>query len=446
MTRFEEIMRDLLKSAQARGATAGDAVVVEGDSFDLQVRLGSIDKLTSAREKRLGLRLFFGHRSAVCSTSDFSRGSLDRLVEETSYLARSTAEDGFAGLPDPEPVMPLGFQLNDESLPQWAMEDRIKMATRAEAAALTYDPRIRNSEGAGLSFGDRRVGYVNTTGASGSYATSSVSLSVSPIAEDGGHMHRDYWYTVKRLVRELDSPDSVGRRAAQRALHRLGARRVKTCEVPVVLDPETAGDLLGSLSACVSGHSIYKGASFLAGQLGRAVAAPCVTVLDDGRMPGGLGSRPFDGEGLPTRKTTVVRDGVLENYLLDSYSGRKLGRPSTGNASRSVGDTPSVSPTNFYLAEGRSSPEEIIRSVKQGVYLTEMMGFGVNLVTGDYSRGAVGFWIENGERAYPIEEFTIAGNLKDMLLDIEMIGNDLEFRGSVASPTLKIGKMTVAGL
>lgn len=445
MTRYEDLAVDLLKKAQSKGATDGDIVIVEGDSFDVQVRLKSVDKLSNAHEKRLGLRLFSGPRSAVCSTSDFSGESLDRLVEDTCYLARCTAEDPHAGLPEPAPFVPPDLDLYDDALHEWKMEDKIRLAVKAEAAALGYDPRITNSEGAGLSHADRRVVYANTHGVLGGYPVSSVSFSVSPIATGNGSMQRDYWYSAKRKINELAPPEAVGRTAAQRALRRVGAKKVTTGEVPVIFDPETAAELLGSIGASVSGYSVYKGASFLGDQLGRAVAASSVTILDNGTIPSALGSRPFDGEGLATRKTTVIKKGILENFLLDTYSARKLGMHSTGNAVRSIGDVPSVSHTNFYLVPGNHSPEEIIRSVKRGLYVVELIGFGVNHVTGDYSQGAVGLWIENGEIAYPVEEITIAGNLKNILMDIEMIGNDLELRGTIASPTLKITRMTVAG-
>ncbi|HSG05382.1 MAG TPA: metallopeptidase TldD-related protein, partial [Nitrospiria bacterium] len=285
----------------------------------------------------------------------------------------------------------------------------------------------------------------NTNGIAGRYPIGSVSFSMTPIATENGSMQRDFWYAVGRKLKNLETPEAVGRKAAQRTLRRLGARKIPTCEVPIIFDPETASELLGSISACVSGTAIYKGASFLAGELGKNVAAAGLSVIDDGRKQGGLGSRPFDGEGLPTRKTEVIRNGVLESYLLDSYSGRKLGMPSTGNAARSVSDVPGVSPTNLYVVGGDASPDEIIRSVDRGLYVVELIGFGVNHVTGDYSRGAVGLWIENGELSHPIEEVTIAGNLKDILMNIEMVGNDLEFRGNLASPTLKISNMIVAG-
>ena len=267
----------------------------------------------------------------------------------------------------------------------------------------------------------------------------------SPVAQTNGSMQRDFWYSTQRKFALLEAPEAVGRRAAERALRRLGARKIATREVPVVFDPEISATLLRHLSSALSGYSLYKGASFLAGKLGERIASELVSVVDDGTIPGALGSKPFDGEGLPVGKRRVVERGILKSYLLDTYSGRKLGLPSTGNASRSIGEPPGVSPTNFFLAAGSHSPEEIVASVEEGLYVTELIGFGVNLITGDYSRGAVGLWIEKGKLTYPVEEITIAGNLKEMLGNIEMVGNDLELRGRIAAPTIKISRMTVAG-
>jgi PmbA protein len=306
---------------------------------------------------------------------------------------------------------------------------------------------VSNSEGADFNSSDGHVVLANSLGFVGDYRSSSFSMSVSPVTTDPstGGMQRDSWYAIQRAYARLDSPESVGREAARRTLRRLGARKIPTCTAPVIFDQEMAGSLLGNLCGALSGYAPYKGASFLIGRLGQRIAPDTVTVYDDGRMPRGFGSRPFDGEGLPTRRTPVIERGVLKSYLLDTYSGKKLGMASTGNASRGVGESPSVGPTNFYLAPGSVAPEAIVRSVKRGLYVTELIGYGINMVTGDYSRGAAGFWIENGELAYPVEEITIAGNLTRMLLGIDMIGNDLEFRGRIASPTIKINEMTIAG-
>lgn len=444
---LSQLAADLLARAKKRGATEADVVAADGDTFSVQVRLSAVDRLTKAREKRLGLRVFIGKRSATASTSDFSDESLERLVADTCALASAVVADEVSGLPD---AAAMARDLPDLDLydpTALSTDGQIELAKRAEAAAMAMDQRITNSEGADFNSASGRVVLGNSHGFLGDYRSSTFSLSVSPVATDAGTggMQRDSWYAVQRKYAKLDSPESVGQEAAHRTIRRLGARKVSTTKAPVVFDQETAGSLLSHLCSAASGYALYKGASFLVGQLGQKLAPDFVTVYDDGRMPGGLGSRPFDGEGLPTRKTAVLDRGVLRSYLLDSYSGRKLGLVSTGSASRGVGEGPSVGPTNFYLTPGAASPSDIIRSVKNGLYVTELIGFGVNMVTGDYSRGAAGFWIENGELAYPVEEITIAGNLKRIFADIELVGSDLEFRGRIASPTVKIGEMTIAG-
>jgi PmbA protein len=443
----QELASDILAQAKKKGATAGDVVMAESESSFVAVRLREIEKISQAQEKRLGLRLFFGASSATASTSDISKGAIERLVDETCALARATAKDEYSGLPAPEDLareFP-DLDLVDDRGRSLSVEEKSQIALDAENAALEADKRITNSEGAEFSSGISRVIYGNSHGFCGEYRGSTYGISVAPVASSNGSMQRDYWYSSQRKFSRLESPESVGRRAAERALRRLGARKVKTCERPVVFDPEIAATLLRQLSSAISGYSLYKGASFLVGKLGEKIASDLVTVVDDGTIPGALGSRPFDGEGLATRKKTVVERGVLKSYLLDTYSGKKLELPSTANAARSVGDVPGVRPMNFFLLPGAHAPVEIIASVDDGFYVTELIGFGVNLVTGDYSRGAAGLWIEKGKLAYPVEEVTIAGNLKDMLRNIEMVGNDLELRGRIAAPTVKISRMTVAG-
>jgi PmbA protein len=362
-------------------------------------------------------------------------------------LAKAVVEDQVSGLPAADQMAGEKLDLDLFDPTRLNTEQQIELAKRVEAAAMSTDERVTNSEGGDFDSSSGRVVLGNSHGFLGEYQSSSFSMSASPVATDPetGAMQRDSWYDVQRKFAKLDSPETVGLEAARRTVRKLGARKVATQRVPVVFDPETAGSLMGNLCSAVSGYSLYKGASFLAGQLDKPLAREYVTVYDDGRVVGGLGSRPFDGEGLPTRKTTVVERGVLKSYLLDTYSGRKLGLASTGNASRSVGENPSVGPTNFYLAPGTTTAQDIIKTVKQGLYVTDLIGFGINMVTGDYSRGASGFWIEGGELAYPVEEITIAGNLKDMFAGIEMIGSDLVFRGRIASPTVKIAEMMVAG-
>ncbi len=443
----QELARDILAQAQKKGATQGDVVMVESESFFVTVRLGEVEKISQAQEKRLGLRLFFGSSSATASTSDISKASIERLVNDTCTMARFTAQDQYSGLPAKEDLAKAfpDLDLLDDSARSLSVEERTRLALEAEKTALGFDPRITNSEGAEFSNQIHRVIYANSHDFSGEYQGSTYNLSVVPVAALNGSMQRDYWYSSQRKFSRLESPKTVGEKAAARVLRRLGARKIKTREVPVVFDPEIATTLLRHLSSAISGYSLYKGASFLAGKLGAKIASELVTVVDDGMIPAALGSKPFDGEGLPTRKKIVVEKGVLQSYLLDTYSGRKLGYPSTGNAARSVGEPPGVAPTNFYLSPGTHSPEKIIASVEEGFYVTELIGFGVNLVTGDYSRGAAGLWIDKGELAYPVEEVTIAGNLKEMLCNIEMVGDDLEMRERISAPTIKISRMTVAG-
>ena len=441
-----DVLVDVLKRAVGRGATAADGFLVEERHFSGQVRLGQVETVTHADDRRLSLRVFVGKASAAASTSDLSRESLERVVDEATALARITAEDPHAGLPDPAQLITgmLDLDLADATGHDLAPEEKIELARRAEAAALAEDPRVTNSEGAEFFDRQARYAYATSHGFERNYATSSFGITASPVASREGEMQRDSWYSTARKRARLDEPESIGRTAARRALRRLGGRKVKTTEVPVIFDPQNAASLLRAIAGAASGPTLYRRASFLLDRLGSRVAAPSITVIDDGTLPGALGSRPFDGEGLPTRRTVIVREGVLESYLLDSYSGRKLGMASTHHAVRD-GAGVSVSTSNLMLLPGTATPEELIASVKNGFYVTELIGFGVNGVTGDYSRGAAGLWIENGELAYPVEEVTVAGNLLKMFDSVEGIGNDLVLRDRTVSPTLLIGRMVVAG-
>jgi PmbA protein len=445
--RLAEIAEQLLSQARAHGATAADVIVAEGDALSVAVRLGEIEKVKRSRAKHLGLRVFAGERCAITSTADFSPDSLASIASDTVALARITSPDPFGGIPAAAELARTipNLDLNDPTVAEITAEQATEWCKAGEAAARGADPRITNSEGAEFDSGTGNVLYAASNGFRGGYQSSHCSLAVVPIATQNGSMQRDYWYSAERHLNKLESPEAIGRKAAERTLRRLGARKVHTCDVPVVFDPDMAGGLVGHLAGAVSGNALYKGTSFLLGKLGEQIAPPFIHISDDGTVVGGLGSKPFDAEGLPTRRTVVVDGGVLRSYLFDCYSARKLNSQSTGNAARSVADSPHVSPTNFILQPGTTTPQEIIASVKSGLYVTELMGFGVNPVTGDYSRGASGMWIENGELAYPVEEITIAGNLLKMYRDIEVVGNDLNLRRSIAAPTIKIARLTVAG-
>ena len=442
-----ERLEDLLRRARAGGAVEADAFMVEEELQTVQVRLGVVESLKHARENRCSLRIFTEAGSASATTSDLSPGALARLVDESVRLAQIARRDEHSGLPGREALareVP-DLDLWDPSGHAMGVDEKIDRARRAETAALEADPRVRNSEGAEFYDRQGRVAYASSAGFAGGFRVSSFALSVAPVASDDGDMERDYWYTSARHLADLESPEEVGREAARRAVRRLGGRKGGTTEVPVVFDPETAASLMRSVAVAASGPSLYRGTSFLIGQRGRTVASPRVTIVDDPMMRQGLGSRPFDGEGLPSRRTVLVDRGVLQSYLLDTYSARRLGLPATGHAAREGGGGVTVGYTNLYLEPGPWAPEEILRSVDQGLYVTELIGFGVNFATGDYSRGAVGFWIEGGEITYPVEEITIAGNLRQMMHDVEMVGRDLAFRDQTAAPTLKISRLTVAG-
>jgi PmbA protein len=443
---LKQIAAELVERAVRAGASGADVIVREADEFSTVLRMRKIESLKEAASKALGLRVLVGSRSATSFSSDFSSVSLARLVERTLAMAKVTSEDPASGL---APAELLGrhdgdLELYSPDVAELSTDQRIDYARRAEEAALAADPRIRNSEGAWFEASWGTKAYANSLGFVGSYRTSYCAVSVAPIAEDGG-MQRDYWYSVARRAAALEAPEAVGRKAAERALRKLHARKVSTCRVPVVFDSETARSLVGHIFEAVRGDAIYRSASFLTGKLGQPVAGENITVLDDGLRPGGFGSRPFDDEGVPASVTPVIEKGVLRSYLLNCYTARKLNLQTTGNASRGLAGPPAVGPKNFYLAAGQHSPQEIIRSVKNGFYVTDLIGFGVNIVTGDYSRGASGLWIENGELTFPVEEVTIAGKLPEMLQGIEAVGSDLEFRSALAAPTLLVGGLTVAG-
>jgi PmbA protein len=440
-----DLAQDLLKKAMAAGASAADVLVAEGTEFSVTIRKGEIETLKEAGSKALGVRVFVGKRTASSYTSDFSPAALAALVGETVAMARATGEDAAAGLPDETvPAEEVDLGLHDPSVTAVPVAERIERARRAEAAALAV-PGITNSQGSAYGSGEGSIVLANTNGFIGGYRTSSVSQSVTPQAKHDGSMERDYWYTTGRGIGDLLAPEEVGRIAAERTLRRLGARQVPTAEAPVVFDPETAAELLGTVFSALSGYAVFRNATFLKDHIGQKVASDLLTLVDEGRRPRGLGSRPFDGEGLPTRRNVPLERGVLRHYLCDSYSGRKIGSAPTGSARRGVGGSPSVGASNLCFEPGSLAPEAIVAGVERGLFVTDLIGFGIDLVSGDYSQGAVGHWIEKGQLTHPVHEVTIAGNLKQMLLDVDAVGTDLEWRGSIASPTLRLKKMTISG-
>jgi len=435
------------------GASDAEAVAREGDEFSVNVRMGQVETLKESGSRALGLRVFLGQRSGSASTSDLTAEGIRQLVDGAIALGKVTEEDPFAGLAE---ASEFGSRADDlhlyhDDVYSLSGPERIEWARRAEAAALEADPRITNSDGGSFDAATGRKALANSRGFLGSYRTSYAGVAAAPLAKDtDGRMQRDGWWSSARRLADVESPEAVGKEAARRTLRRLGARRVPTQQASIVFAPETARTLIGSIFDAASGDAIWRGASFLAGKLGETIAASAITIVDDHTLvlptgAGGFGSSPFDDEGLPSQRNVVVESGVLRNYLLNTYTARKLKMKSTHNAARGLAGAPGTGCGNLFLEPGEQTPEEIIAEVPAGLYVTSLMGFGTNLVTGDYSRGATGLWIENGRLTHAVEEVTIAGNLGEMLRNVTAIGNDLVFRGAVASPTLRIDGMTIAG-
>ncbi len=450
---LETLAADVVALAMKAGASDAEAAAREGDEFSVNVRMGQVETLKESGSRGLGLRVFLGKRSGSASTSDLTPDGIRHLVEGALALAKVTEEDPFAGLPEAGEFGSTegDLHLYFEDVYSLAGAERIDWARRTEAAALNADPRITNSDGGSFDVSTGCKALANSRGFTGSYRSSYAGISAVPLATDAnGKMQRDFWWSSARRLADVESPEAVGNEGARRTLRRLGARRVPTQRAPIVFAPETARTLIGSLFEAASGDAIWRSASFLAGKLGETIGAPNLTIVDDNTMllpsgVGGFGTSPFDDEGLPSRRTVVVENGVLRNYLLNTYAARKLGMKSTHNAARGLAGAPGIGSGNLFLAPGQLTPELIIGNVAAGLYVTSLMGFGTNLVTGDYSRGATGLWIENGQLTHAVEEVTIAGNLAEMLRNVAAIGNDLVFRGSVASPTLRIDGMTIAG-
>jgi PmbA protein len=452
---LEQLAADAVKRALGGGATDAECTISEGEEFEASIRMREVENLKEAGSRGAGIRVLVaqgdGQRTGSSYTSDLSREGMETMVSKALELAAITTEDPHAGLPEDGEFGSLlidktsDLELYDEAIADMATEWKIDQARAAEAAALAFDPRIENSKGASFeSYLGTRV-FANSRGFLGSYRTSSCGLAVQPVAKQNGSTERDYWYTSSRSASRLERAEDVGRRAAERALRRLNPRRVATQKASIVFEPRTARSVLGDLFDAVCGSAIYRQASFLAGKLGEKIATENLTVIDDATLPGLFGSSPFDDEGVRTRRTVVVERGVLRSYLLNTYTARKLDLKTTGNASRGLTGNAGVGPGNFFVEAGTKTPEEIIASVRSGLYVTELIGANTNPVTGDYSAGAAGMWIENGELAYPVSEITIAGNMKQMLMELAEIGSDLEFRSSVAAPTLLVSEMTISG-
>jgi PmbA protein len=442
----------ILRMARERGGAdmVAECVLRSGAELSAKVRKGEPELVEEAGTRSAGLRVIQNKRVASTSTSDLTERGIERFVADAIELVGLSQEDPFAGPADPkllcDPARQPDLDLYDPAGGAVDAAQAIAMAREGEAAAFAFDPRITNSEGATFGRNAGGAAIVLSSGFRATYKGSYQSLYVVPVAADeGGKNRRGYHYSARRYLADLDPPAEVGREAARRTLRKLGARTVPTCEVPVVFDPDAARSILGMLAGCIMGSAIWRKSSYLVGREGTRVASDLVNVVDDPLLPRAPGSRPFDGEGLASRRNVVVEKGILRTYLCDSYSARKLSRESTASAARGGGAGVGPSTTNFVLQPGTDSNAAIIKGTKRGLYVNEMMGFGFNAVTGDFSRGAAGFWIENGELAYPVSEVTISLNIDQLWQTLDAVGSDLDMRTSTASPTIRVAKMTVAG-
>ncbi|ROH85432.1 metalloprotease PmbA [Pseudomethylobacillus aquaticus] len=427
---------EVLAMTRAAGASAAEAEVSLGTGQNVSVRMGATETIEYNRDKGVSITVYFGQKRGHASSSDLSSQALQDTVNAACNIARYTASDDYCGLADPA-LMASDIPSLDLHHP-WTLtvDEALELAQRTEAAALAVDTRINNSEGATVSTYEGMFVYANTHGFCAGYPSSRHSLSCSVIAEHEDSMQRDYWYSTARCAQDLQAAYHVGRVAGERTVRRLNPRRVKTAQVPVLFEAPLASGLISSLISAVSGGNLYRQSSFLLDSLGKTVASPLLTITEQPHLPRGLASAPFDNEGVATTARTLLDGGVLQGYVLSSYSARKLGMQTTGNAGGNH---------NLIVSHGDLDMTGLLAAMGTGLLVTELLGHGLNMVTGDYSRGAAGFWVENGVIAYPVEEITIAGNMRDMLLQIVAIGNDVLTQGSKQVGSILIERMTVAG-
>ncbi len=437
-----DLLSDLIAKARAAGADAADAVMVGGTSLSVQRRLGHTEHLERSESRDLGLRVFVGNRSAIVSSTAVDPAGFAALAERAVAMAKVVPEDPYSGLADEAMAADAGpLDLDDPAEP--SAEDLIARAAAAEEAALAV-PGVTNSEGADAGFGRAEVVLVTSAGFVGGFARSSHSISAAVVAGSGTGMQRDYDYSSAVHLSDLEDAAGIGHTAGEKAVSRLNPARPKTAKLPVVYDPRVSSSLLGHLSGAINGASVARGTTFLREKLGARIFPAGIDIVDDPRRRRGLRSRPFDGEGVPTGERMLVADGVLLTWLLDTRSARQLGLRTTGHASRGTGGPPSPSATNLFMRPGSLSPAELMADIREGLYVTELIGMGVNGLTGDYSRGAAGFMIRDGAIAEPVAEITVAGQLTEMFAHL-IPANDLRFRRGTDAPTIRVEGMTIAG-
>jgi PmbA protein len=441
----------LIRLAQRAGAEQCDAIAIQYDESEVTVRRGEVDRVVEAGSAAVGLRVIIGGRTAICSSSDLGEAALERLAVDTVELARISAPDPFAGLPDPSEFAAAtdsaGLQLYDERIDTLSTQEMIASAVACEDAAFRYDARITNSDGAQMSRRSSIVALANSLGFRGTYPTTTASLMVEVMADDDeGKKRNAYWYTTGRSLSRLQDAAEVGRIAARRAVDQLGARKVGTRSVPTVFEPMMVTSLMGHLAACSSGTALYRGSTLLKDREGQQVGSSLVTIIDDPLLPGRGASRPFDSEGVATRRNPLMESGVFRGFLLDVYTARRTSRATTGSAGRAIESLPAPGPTNLVWSPGGTDPAAMIADIREGFFVTSLMGHGFNPVTGDYSRGAAGFWIEGGRLAYPVTEVNISGRFDSMLAAIDAVGDDVTWFGSAAAPSVRFRELMVSGL
>lgn len=436
LDQLKEMTQTVLQQARQSGASAAEAEISLGFGQNVTVRLGEVETIEYNRDKGLSVTVYFGHRRGHASTSDLSSQALTDTVAAACSIARHTALDPYCGLA--EPAM-LAVQIQDlELYHPWeiSVDEAIELARACESSALRADSRINNSEGAGISAHEGLFAYANSHGFCGGYPTSRHGISCTVIAEQGDAMQRDYWYSTARSAADMESAEAVGRKAAERTVRRLGGRQLGTRQVPVLFEPGIASGLISHLASAISGGNLYRKSSFLLDAVGQQIFSPLVSISERAHLPKGLASSPFDHEGVATQDRELVENGVLNGYILSSYSARKLGLQTTGNAGGSH---------NLILQSGEHDFDGLLKLMGTGLVVTELLGHGINLVTGDYSRGAAGFWVENGEIQYPVEEITIAGNLKQMFKGVVAVGNDVIVQGARQCGSVLLDQLTIAG-
>ncbi|HEY0883108.1 MAG TPA: TldD/PmbA family protein [Archangium sp.] len=446
-TNYETLAKKVMQRALKRGAKQAEVFLQVGRSADVRVRDGEIEDLTQATSKGLGLRVFVKNRLGFVWSSDFDTDALDAIIDRAIALAEMSAPNPLNGLPDKEAFKqyPDVGELFDARVANLPADWKIKSAIEMEKVIKAFDPRIKAIDSVGAGESVSEVYLATSAGMSGGYQGTSVYLYASPVASENGQLQTSYWYDAKRFFEDLASPEAVAKKAAQRAVRLLGAKKVKSQKVPVVLDPTMAAGFVASIAGAANGDAVFKKSSFLASKLGQKIAPSHVSIVDDGLRKRGLATSPFDGEGVPTRRTSILEGGVLKAFLYDAFTARKAKTKTTGNASRGYRSLPAIGVNNLVLEPGKKSPEEIIKEIPNGFYVTAMLGHGANMVTGEYSRGANGLWIENGELTKPVQEVTVAGNLNDMLQQLDAIGNDLTFHGSTGASTIRFQELTVSG-